>query len=83
MAGLTTERNSSRVMQAFAPFKIVTATTLDVATHVVSAYCVSADTTYQINGSGPSMPIQAGAVRAVPPSVTSIVFATEVNIEVM
>ena len=67
-------------IQAFAPTRIESVTTLD--TTGIQAIRISADAQYQINGTGTEATMPAG-VTAIASNVSSIVFSAATVVEIM
>lgn len=70
-------------IQGFAPRVIKSVTVWDCAADRAEAFRCPSGATYQINGTGPTATIAAGAVTVIAEGVTSITFSASTVIEVM
>ena len=74
----------SQMVPVFAPVAILTGVTQVLSTDGYCAIRSTEDFTYQINGAGPSITNEAGAILGINPKVTSIDFGASVSfLEVM
>lgn len=77
------ETTTANPIQGFAPRVIKSVTVWDCAADRAEAFRCPAGGTYQINGTGPTAAIAAGAVTVIGHGVTSITFSAATVIEVM